>query len=701
MRICLLAVMAASLPGLVQAQERDGVYYLGEVQITARARTGEALGGATVSGEVLQTFQKLSVDQALDLVPGANASSSGGSRNERLAYIRGFDRFQTTLSVDGVRIFLPADNRIDFARFLTADLSEVQVAKGYVSVIDGPGGLGGSINLVTRKPTQTFEGRLEASSFFDGDLGEEASQVSGSIGTRRQGFYLQASGAYSDRDHFTLSEDFVPTAQENGGVREHSESNDWRANLKAGWTPNATDEYSLNYTKQEGSKNAPYHTTDTANTQRYWDWPYWNTTSLSFLSRTKLGERMTLRSRLYQTRFDNLLIGYDNATQTTQSLPRSFFSYYDDDATGGNLQLDVAVSDRSLIKFALYARRDIHRERQDGYVRAPASGSPSANVAYSEPAFQVSKEDTYSFAVENRVLLDEATDLIIGASYDWTDLKQADETSVVVTGATLATAVVTYVPVTFPLIDNRAVNVQAALTHRVSDTLRLHTSVSSRTRFPTLLDRFSARNGTAVPNPLIKAERAINFEVGLDADLTPAVNVKAAAFYSDLRDALTSVTVTLPAPIGGPFSQTQNIGDGSYSGAEASFTAQVSDALTLGGNYTYIDRDLVDPTNAAFRPTGVPDHKAFLYADWRPTDAISVIPSIEYASDRWTVTQAAPTTYYQTGEGLLVNLAAEWRVAGPVTLTVGGRNLTDCNYQLTDGFPEAGRSFYAGLRAKF
>lgn len=701
MRLCLIAALAASAPVLAQAQDREGVYDLGEVQITARSRSGEAVGGATVSGEALETFSKFTVDQALDLVPGANASTSGGSRNERLIYIRGFDRFQTTLSVDGVRVFLPADNRIDFARFLTADLSEVQVSKGYVSVIDGPGALGGAINLVTRKPTQSLEGRLEATSFFDGDLGQEASQISGLIGTRRDSFYLQASGAYSDRDRFTLSEDFVPTAQENGGEREHSESRDWRVNLKAGWTPNETDEYSLNYTQQDGQKNAPYHTTDTANTQRYWDWPYWNTTSLAFLSRTKLGERLTLRSRLYQTRFDNLLVGYDNASQTTQSLPRSFFSYYDDDAFGGNLQFDVAVSDRSLVKLAFYGRRDIHRERQDGFVRAPASGSPSANVDYSEPAFQVSKEDTYALAVENRVLLDDDTDLILGASYDWTKLKEADETSVVVTGATLATAVVTYVPVAFPLIDNRAFNVQAALTRRLSETLRAHISVSSRTRFPTLLDRFSARNGTAVPNPLIRPERALNYEVGIDADVTPDINLKAAAFYSDLQDVLTSTTVTLPAPIGGPFSQTQNIGEGRFVGAELAFTTKVSEAVTLGGNYTWIDRDLVDPTNAAFRPTGVPDHKLFLYADWSPTGALSIVPSLEYASDRWTVTQAAPTTWYQTGESLLVNLAAEWRVAGPVSVIAGGRNLTDKNYQLTDGFPEAGRSVYAGLRARF
>lgn len=43
--------------------------------------------------------------------------------------MRGFDRFQVPLSIDGVRVYLPADNRIDYGRFLTPDVAEVQVAK--------------------------------------------------------------------------------------------------------------------------------------------------------------------------------------------------------------------------------------------------------------------------------------------------------------------------------------------------------------------------------------------------------------------------------------------------------------------------------------------------------------------------------------------------------------------------------------------
>ncbi|OYW97561.1 MAG: hypothetical protein B7Z12_21445, partial [Caulobacter vibrioides] len=287
--------------------------------------------------EALRKFDKVSIDQALDLVPGAAAGNTGGSRNERVAFIRGFDRFQTTLSIDGVRVFLPADNRIDFARFLTADLSEIQVSKGYVSVLDGPGGVGGAINLVTRKPSEPFEGAIRLGAGFDGDGSLNSNSVSGRIGGRSDHVYAQISGARNKRTHWAPPDDYRPTTLENGGNRDHSDSEDWRVNAKVGFTPNATDEYSLTYTRQEGEKNAPYHVTDTAST-RYWTWPYWNLDSIALLTKTQVADNAYVKTRFYRNTFENGLFSYDNARQNTQTLGRAFRSYYDDVRALGDQQ---------------------------------------------------------------------------------------------------------------------------------------------------------------------------------------------------------------------------------------------------------------------------------------------------------------------------------------------------------------------------
>lgn len=699
MRSLLAALLLSAAPAAVLAQTATpgDVYSLGELQVTARTAGGEALGGSVVSGDFLQTYNRQSVDQALALIPGTVASNTGGSRNERVIYVRGFDRFQTTISIDGVRVFLPADNRIDFARFLTADLSEIQVSKGYVSVLDGPGGLGGAINLVTVKPTRAFEAQAQGSTFLDRDVEKTGYMMSARLGGKTGGFYWQVSGANVRRDYFPLSGKFHPTSLEDGGARDHSNSDDWRINAKVGWQPNATDEYSLNYTRSEGQKNAPFSVKDTANT-RFWSWPYWNLDSIAFLSRTRLADALTLKTRLYRNTFDNLLSAYDSAAQNTQTLPRAFNSYYKDYAIGGSVELDWALTDRSQLKGVFYARRDVHEERQDGFTRTPATGNPSVNAPYAEP-WQKNDEWTYSVAGEYSTALSDNVDLVLGASYDWTKLKVANDVNTLVTGATIANSVISFLPVNYPLKNNQAFNGQAALTWKVDDNTRAHASISARTRFPTVFERFSARMGTAIPNPDVREERAINYEIGGETNVGSDVKLTGAVFYSDLKDALIQIPVNVSGF--GNINQTKNAAKGEYYGFEASVEARLSDSLDLGGNVTYLHRKLTDPTNAAFRPQGVPNWKLFAYANWRPLSRLTVRPNLELAEDRWTVTTVAPTVFYRTGAYVLANLSADYDVTDKIRFTLAVQNLGDQDYQLTDGFPEAGRTFYANIRARF
>ena len=49
----------------------------------------------------------------------------------------------------------------------------------------------------------------------------------------------------------------------------------------------------------------------------------------------------------------------------------------------------------------------------------------------------------------------------------------------------------------------------------------------------------------------------------------------------------------------------------------------------------------------------------------------------------------------------LLNFRAEYAINTHFTVAAGARNLLDQNYYLSDGYPEAGRSFYASLKATF
>ena len=145
-------------------------------------------------------------------MPGVVSTfDANGRRNESDIFVRGFGRWQVPLMVDGVRIYLPADNRLDFARFLTADIAEIQIQKGYASVLDGPGAMGGAINLVTRTPTKPFE--AEGSIWTGGRSDAEGWNGYAMVGTRQPRFYVQGSANYSDADYWSLSGNYEPTAQ--------------------------------------------------------------------------------------------------------------------------------------------------------------------------------------------------------------------------------------------------------------------------------------------------------------------------------------------------------------------------------------------------------------------------------------------------------------------------------------------------------
>jgi iron complex outermembrane receptor protein len=664
----LRSAAVPSTSGAGDSAAAANVFTLGEVQVTARKRGELSLSSTTLSTEKLRTFAVRTPVEALNLIPGTVGSQTGGSRNEGVIYIRGFDRFETTLSIDGIKVYLPADNRLDFNRFLTEDLSEIQVAKGYVSVINGPGAMGGAINLVTRKPTAALNVELWTGSGFDNNGSANGYNIAGVIGTRADKYYFQVSGSRDDYDHFRLSDDYTPTSVQGSGERAHSYNNDWRMNLKAGWTPNDRDEYSINYIKQDGAKGAPYSIYDPIATQKYWDWPVWNINSIYALTHTQLSPHFTLDGKAYYNQFVNDLFSYSDAAQTLQNTPKAFRSYYDDSAYGGSLAMATDILPRNTLK-------GLFDFREDRHVQYETTFSPTI---FTQPD-QTSIEDTYSLALEDTFHPTAKLDIDAGLSYDWRRLLQAEDYNAGL--------------IHYPLANSDALNGQAAVTYHISDTSKIYADVSDRTRFPTLFDRFSSRFGGAISNPGLRPERAANYEFGGSTLIAPRVKFEGAAFYSDVQDIIVSVPLIYE---GTPITQSQNVGHGQYYGFETAVTADVTPTLDLGANYTFIRRIVDNPATPGFELIGVPASKSFIYADWRLLSAFTITPSLDIASSRYT-TNTAGTAYFKTGSYVLANLGMIWHITNHLDVQAGLKNIFDRNYQLAYGYPEAGRTEYATL----
>ncbi len=714
------AASGATVPG-TSGSAQTGMFSLGGINL---------LGGTYITSDQTWYFAKPTLDEALSLAPGVNSSDGGSSRNERLIYVRGFDREQVPLMIDGVRVFMPYDNRLDFSDFVTPDISEIQIAKGYVSVLDGPGAIGGAINLVTKRPTKELEVEVGSSMTFARDGSYEGFSSYGSVGTRQKYWYMLATGTIYDRQGWMLSEYYQPTTPagatasgQGAGWRDNSQKEDWRVSAKVGITPNATDEYALSVIHQESSKGAPEAVyTWPGNQQKWWTWPERDLTNIYENTTTRIGESSYVNTKAFYMLYNDSLYGWNNSSLNTMTSPAAFESFYHDSAYGAQIEGGSDITKWDTLKAAFFYRRDIHTEYENMYAGFKAGASCGVvgtdKYAMTAPCVEPTLtdiQDTYSAALENTLHLTKRIDFVAGASYDWRVLDQAQGWAVDPTNLTPGGTPVYPTEgngrYEYPTDTLKAFNWQSALIYRYSNDAKVYASVSDRTRFPTIFDLYSLRFNSQLPNPNLVPEQATNYEIGWAGKLWNA-NLSTAVFYSDVSNFIESVytVCTIPAlcSSGTVVTQSQNVGNGHFFGWEGSADIPVTASLLTGGNLTLINRDIVNPYDPNFRLTGVPDAKGIFYAKWVPISGLTITPNVEVASTRWTsyvVSPAAPApaygVYYRLGAYTLANISADYEFRPGVTLNLTGHNLFDQNYSLTDGYPEQGRTFTVGMKMKF
>jgi len=226
----------------------------------------------------------------------------------------------------------------------------------------------------------------------------------------------------------------------------------------------------------------------------------------------------------------------------------------------------------------------------------------------------------------------------------------------------------------------------------------LHASISSRSHFATIFERFSTRFDAAVPNPDLDAERGLNYEIGWDSGTTwAATTLSAAVFYNDISDMIQTVIVQASPQL----TQTQNVGDGEAYGIELSGDTQLNDRLRIGMNYSYLHREITDALQPGLRPAGTPTHQGLAFISYQPIPQLTIMPNVELADDRWSDLAVNNGRFVKLGSYTLANLQVQYRGGESWELAVGGRNLLDKNYQLAYGYPEEGRTYYAKFKLDF
>jgi iron complex outermembrane receptor protein len=178
----------------------DSPFHLGavEVDVSAVAAAPSPIT-ASIDQTEIRNLDLVNAARALDYLPGVSIQHLSQNRDEAGIMVRGFStRGQVPLYVDGIPISVPYDGYVDFNRFLTSDIAELQVAKGYSSPLLGPNALGGAINLVTQQPVK----KLDADALIGTGSGNTLLSAL-RLGSRWRRVFFQGSLDW-------LQDDFIP-----------------------------------------------------------------------------------------------------------------------------------------------------------------------------------------------------------------------------------------------------------------------------------------------------------------------------------------------------------------------------------------------------------------------------------------------------------------------------------------------------------
>lgn len=652
---CLLpAALAAGLAGSAAAEG----FSLGVIEIVGSRSRGD--GAETViDRDRLDQFNRDNAGAALTLAPGVSVVHNG--RNEDIVYLRGFDVRQVPLFIDGVPTYVPYDGYVDFGRFTTFDLAEIRVAKGAASLLYGPNALGGAINLVSRKPSRAFEGEIRTG-FASGN----ERKLAVNLGGRGESGYYQLSASYLDADNFPLSKDFRRTAGEDGGARDNAYRRDKKLSLKVGVIPSAGNEFALGFVRQEGEKGNPPYAGTAPGGLRYWRWPYWDVESVYAVGRLALGERHGLKWRVYDDTYRNSIRAYTDAAYTSQINNTSFPSWYDDGSRGASFELASDIWSGHVLRLAYHYKQDRHKE---------------SNPSIPSKQFE---DVTTSLAFEDLFRLGRHWRLRLGASHDRRETREA---------------------YTYAKDDAGKNNWLAELSRAFGDTAEFYASLARKSRFPTIKDRYSFRLGTALANPALRPETALNAELGISGRPWGGAHVQAAVFRSRIEDLMQSVVVPAPgACAAGPTpnvtcNQLQNVGRARHQGIELDLQQQLGQwygEWRGGASYTYLERR--NESNPAIPLTDTPRHKVFAHLEWRPADAWRAQLTLDSEQGR---TVSYGNGYTVLGGFTVLGAKAIWQARPDTRVEIGVNNLLDENYALADGYPLPGRTWFVNAHYRF
>ena len=652
-----LLMLTSTVVGSSSAVATPGppLYEFGEIVVTGEEPrvVDEVTGVDVVTAEEIERSGARTVDEAIALLPGLYIRR--GAEGVRLIDVRGLRTRNVLVLLDGVPLNSSFDGLLDLATLPVESIAQIKVTRGANSMLYGPGGNGGVLNIVTR----AAGGDIDAVVLAEGGS-SDSYNLRGRASLRHSDLGLVFAASLYDRTSFELSSDFEPTGFEDGGRRLNSDRRDESAFASLTLDMSEGTKFGVNVNYRAGERGKPpvtedFRLSEFAPRARFERIEH-DSVSVHVALSHALGRTMTLRPALYIDHSAEFTEGFDDDTFSTQRSPGAFREDATTSTVGGALQVAVSHGARGLATVALDLREESWEANGFAVVRAPGGGSPSPVPISDDKSVRVS-----SMAIEYELTPSGSFAAVIGAGYS----------------AQRREGVATDDGFSFLLGGTYALDPQ----------ISLRGSVARKIRFPTLRDLYAADRG----NPELDAERTLHYEMAMERESkTGDLHLELALFRIEADDFIRGI----PGGILRNFQNTR------FQGIELEGRHRLVRDARLNWSYTYLDAENRSPDADLKTLQNQPEHKVVLTIEHDLSTGMTLRGDALYVADNFALSRTRPTRAMELGDYGVLDLSLSQPLPANSLRLIGRlTNLLDEDYEESIGFPSPGRALLLGIEA--
>ncbi len=576
-----------------------------------------------ISPRQIESLPAQSTDELLSLIPGVNLGRSFGiythSTTVTMRGLNGGEQGRVLVMIDGIPTNKSDGGSVNWNLLNTDLIDRIEVVKGPGSSLYGSNAMGGAINIITKKPTENFQGKASVDYGTYNTMRGQLSLAGKLSENTSTGFYWNLNSFYRQSDGYITASEADQLANP---YIVKSDLMEWGANAKLGYEINANNGFELSML---------YYDDDRATGEKVYQ-PEGN---------NREHDTYHIRAKYYGAK--NNLSWNINLFYLNEDYKR-ISEWFKDDYTFYKV-LSKRTDLGALSSLSYNFKNQIITtgiDLKQGSVNAKDVYYTSTDVVYNR-----GKMNTFGFFLQDEInLLNEKLKVIAGLRFDYANF--FDGAFEIETPTSETTFMTSYHNENLTKDTWTAFSPKLSVQYEFNKNYRIYASYGKGFR-PAVLDDMCRsgriKGGFKVADPTLQPEYLDNFEVGTDMRFFNKVRASLSAFYSIGNDFMYYVNTGDSIDLGyglRPIIKASNISEVQIYGLEFEVNYIITSNIILNANYAYAHSqikdyktftdDPVDLTNKFL--SDVPEHMGSFSINWR-NKIVNASVTAKYMGDRW------------------------------------------------------------------